>query len=280
MIFTQNSRSNHLALDDVLARLADSPQVDGLALFGSRAVGISVAEASDYDLLILVDELPITIFQMLTHIDGHLTDVVFVLTDMVDRLLTEAPVVFDRSNEGRFLLKMATAQIVYDASGRLSRAQAYARHNPPAVTATFPAIYSTWFWQCLGLFHMQRLARSSDPIRLTTVDLMLSNGINEACRNYCLLRGIPWQGEKTALRFLQAHDPAYLALLRSCLAETERARRVHLFEQLVVATLQSTGETWQTGLTAIALEVSDYSPTDVNSALEYWESFFAQAPAI
>src|SRR6185503_11070810 len=83
MRFTPDTRSNHLTLDAALARLAASGRVDGLALFGSRAV--STSEAGDHDLLILVNSLPVGIFEMLTHIGGVLADVVFVTTAMADR---------------------------------------------------------------------------------------------------------------------------------------------------------------------------------------------------
>jgi predicted nucleotidyltransferase len=273
MHFTPDTRSNHLTLDEALARLAASEHVAGLALFGSRAIG-GATEASDYDLLILVHSLPVGIFQMLTHIDGRLADVVFVTTATADRLLAGGEAVSDRSNDGRFLLKMATARVVYDSSGRLARAQAYARSNPPAAQAGYSAAYGAWFWQNFGLYQVRRMARSTDPEVLTAVDLMLAAGLGEACRAYCQLRAIPWQGEKAALRHLQANDPTYLALLRDCLAADGRERRVQLHGQLVAATLAPVGEPWQPGLTAVALDRPDYGPTDVDTALEFWESLF------
>jgi predicted nucleotidyltransferase len=284
MRYTPDSLSNHLTLDEALTRLASSEHVDGLALFGSR-IAAAAAEASDYDLLILVHSLPVGIFQMLTHIDGRLADVVFVTEEMADRVEPRPPLglaggepVSDRTNEGRFLLKMVTAKIVYDASGRLARVQAYAREHTPGASPAYSANYSAWFWQNHGLCQLQRMSHSSDPIRLTAVDLILSTGLNEACRAYCQLRGLAWQGEKAALRHLQAHDPAYLALLRACLAETDRPRRVQLYEQLIAATLQPAGGTWQPGLTAVALDGHDYGPAELDAALEFWESFFIVDP--
>ena len=276
MRFTPDTRSNHLTLDAALARLAASGRVDGLALFGSRAV--STSEAGDHDLLILVSSLPVGIFQMLTHIGGVLADVVFVTTAMADRVLAGGGPASDRTNEGRYLLKMAAAQIIYDGSGRLARAQAYARQNPPLPSSAYPAAYSAWFWLNHSLYQIRRMSRSADPIRLTGVDLMLSAGLSEACRAYCQLRAIPWQGEKAALRHLQANDPAYLALLRACLAETNRPRRVQLYEQLVTAALAPAGEPWQPGITAIALDEPTYTAANVDAALEFWESLFVIDP--
>src|SRR5262249_47279366 len=107
--------ASRLTLEAALARLAANEQVDGLALFGSRS-GSAAHTASDYDLLVLISGLPVGIFQMLTHIEGRMADVVFVLTAQADRLLAGGGPVSASSNDGRFLLKMRTAQIVYDAS--------------------------------------------------------------------------------------------------------------------------------------------------------------------
>jgi predicted nucleotidyltransferase len=280
MRFTPDTLSTHLTLDEALARLAASEPVDGLALFGSRAAGSANASAaSDYDLLILVRSLPVGVFQVLTHIDGRLTDVVFATHAMVDRLLVDhLPVdgesVSARTNDGRFLLKMATAQIAYDGSGRLARAQDYARRHPPVAEADYPAAYGAWFWLNHSLVHVRRMARSEDPEVLTAADLMLAAGLAEACRAYCLLRAIPWQGEKAALRNMRANDAAHLALVRECLAEADRPRRVALYQQVVAATLAPAGETWQPGLTVMMLDAPAFGTADLDTALNYWESLF------
>jgi hypothetical protein len=77
---------------------------------------------------------------------------------------------------------------------------------------------------------------------------------------------------------MQGSDPGYLALLRECLAATDRERRVHLYGQLVAAALAPIGEPWQPGLTAVALDARDYGPGDVDTALEFWESLFVTTP--
>src|SRR5690348_2362888 len=126
MPLTQGTKPNGLTLEVVLHRLAQNEQVDGLALFGSRSEGVA-QPASDYDLLILISSLPVGIFQLLTHIGGVMADVVFVLTDQVERLLSSGEPVAANTHDGRFLWKMQTAQIIYDASGRLTRAQELAQ---------------------------------------------------------------------------------------------------------------------------------------------------------
>jgi predicted nucleotidyltransferase len=271
MPLLNESLANYLTLEAALARLAAHERVDGLALFGSRAGGAALP-ASDHDLLILVSSLPVGIFQMLTHIEGRMTDIVFVLTAQADRLLAGAGPVATNASDGRFLLKMQTAQIVYDASGRLGRAQALARQGGWQAPSTYADRYGSWFWHNFGLYQIERMAQADDPVYHTAVDLMLCGALHDVCRAYCRLRNLPWEGEKAAVRYLQQHDPAYLGLLRECLAATERARKVQLFEQLVIETLRPAGPTWQPGCTAVILDGPDATAAQIETALNFWQS--------
>jgi predicted nucleotidyltransferase len=269
----KESLSNHLTLEAALARLAADDRVDGLALFGSRA-GEAALPSSDHDLLILVSELPVSIFQMLSHIDGRMADIVFVLTAQADRLLAGGAPVATNTNEGRFLLKMQTAQIVYDASGRLARAQALAQQGGWQAASKYADQYDPWFWHNHALIHIKRMAQADDSVYQTAVDLMLCGALHDICRAYCRLRHLPWEGEKAALRYFQQHDPAYLRLLRDCLAAAERPRKLALFEQLVTETLRPVGQTWQPGCTAVILDAPDANAAQIETALDFWQSLF------
>jgi predicted nucleotidyltransferase len=275
MPLTPNAASNGLTLDDLLSRLSVSEHVDGVALFGSRA-NQPGNPVSDYDLLILVDTMPIGIFQMLTHVDGHMADILFVTTNMVDQIVADPQPVAAESAAGRFLLKMQTALIVHDASGRLRGAQAIARGDRSTGDWLLPTSYSgqyaAWFWQNFVLCHVKRMVQTDDPVYLTAVDLMLLAALGDICRAYYRIRHLPWEGEKAAIRYLQQQDANYLALLRECLAAADRAGKVQLYEKLVAATLAPIGGVWQPGLTAVYLEPAANAPAEVETALEFWES--------
>jgi len=277
MRLTPRTLSNELTLDEVLARLAAHPPVEGLAVFGSRARQGN-SPVSDYDLLILVSRLPIGIFQMLTHIDGRMADVVFVTNDLADQTLAGSPVPAD-TNAGRFLLKMQTAQIVYDASGRLAQAQALARAAGGAEVSLSPpdfaGEYSAWFWANHGLYHIQRMVQSDDPVYLTAVDLMLLGGLGDILRVNFRARHWPWEGEKAAIRRLQDYDPAYLRLLRECLAAGDRIEKVRLYEKLVAEALAPLGGLWRLGLTAVVADPPAETPAQLDTALQFWESLLS-----
>lgn len=268
------SPANSLTLAETLARLRTHPLVDGLALFGSQTTD-SPSPVSDYDLLILVREQPVRIFQMLTYIGERMADVVLVETEMVDRLLASPAPVAAASWEGMFLQKMRQAEIRYDVSERLERAATYAAkqaQNEQLFTpTTISERYSDWFWYNHSLLHIKRMAAAADALYQTAVDLMLLGGLAAICRVYARTHNLVWEGEKAALRYLQAHDPGFVVLLRACLAATDRQQKIALYEQLVTQAIDPTYGVWSPGITAIYLTDPPQDAERLGQALQYWE---------
>jgi hypothetical protein len=276
-----NTISTSMTLEEVLARLAACEAIDGVALFGSQAAAHS-SPVGDYDLLLLVSAPPVGIFQMLTHIDGRMADVVFVEAEIAERLLANPVPVAARSFEGLFLLKMQAARIVHDRSGRLSRVQQWVGAGRSRSAWLMPSahadIYAAWFWQNHGLYHLKRMALSADPVYLTAFDMMMLSCLGDACRSYFCIRHLPWQGEKAAIRHLQSHDPEYLALLRDCIAATDRTHKLSLYEALTVRTISPSGTLWTTGTTAVYLADPNQHATHVDQALAFWVSLLNVPP--
>lgn len=269
-----------LTLDETLTRLAAHPQVDGLAIFGAQATP-TVSPVSDYDLLILVEGQPVPIFQMLTHIAGRMADLVFVETGLADRLLADDAPVAASSWEGMFLQKMGKATIHYDRVGRLGQVAALAQQRVQAGRLFTPTSaterYGDWFWYNHSLLHIQRMAAADDPIYHTAVDLMLLGGLATLCRAYCRTHNVVWEGEKAALRYLQAHDPDFLTLLRACLATTDRQQKIAAYAQLLNQALDTSYGVWTPRITAVYLADPPQTAERVEQALRYWAELLGQA---
>ncbi len=271
------SISDHLSLEQTVARLKASPRVDGIAAFGSHAAH-QADMASDYDLLLLVDGVPARVFQMVTTIDRRLADIVMVELETADTLLQSRERPKSRTFEALFAQKMATAQILHDVSGRLHAVQqlvigpawASAPSNIPADSER----YAAWFWQTFGLLQLERMAQSQDRIHLAAVDLMLTSCLVGTWRSYFDIRGIAWEGEKAALRYWAAHDPGYFQTLNRCLAANERGERLTAYRDLVTQTLAPIGKAFEQGQTAVILADPRAALADVERALQYWNSLF------
>lgn len=101
---------------------------------------------------------------------------------------------------------------------------------------------------------------------------MMLNGLASICRSHLEIRHVPWEGEKTAIRYLMAHDPDFLASFRACLAEQDRVRKVARFESLVERALAPAGTLWRPGITGVHLADTTEQPARVDDALAYWAS--------
>jgi hypothetical protein len=106
---------------------------------------------------------------------------------------------------------------------------------------------------------------------LTAADMMLLTGLSSLSRAYFQIRHLAWEGEKAALRYLQAHDPDFLMLLRACLAATMREHKLASFEKLVARAIAPAGHIWQPGTTAVYLKDSEQQSTQIQDALAWWE---------
>lgn len=276
MSFAAPSVTDVLSLDAVVARLSASPRVDGIAEFGSRAAQQTDA-ASDYDLLVVVDRLPHRVFQMVTSINGRVADIVLVERVTVDEVLASTAPPPSRSFAGLFARKMQTARIVYDPSARLRRAQALAREPGWASPAASEAErYAAWFWQGHGLLHLERMARSAQATHLAAVDMLLTSCLPATWRGYFDVRGLPWEGEKAALRYWAAHDPAYGEMVAECLAPGDRQVRLAAYRRLVERTLEPLAPPFGAGETAVMLADADAGAAEAQAAVRDWEALLGE----
>jgi hypothetical protein len=278
MASTIFSCSNALTLDDVISRLARHLAVDGVLLVGSTGLP-ALTPASDYDMIVVLNEMPVPIHVALTHIDNRLTDVIFFSAAAIERILGQESLAdLVDTLEGKLIRWLQAGQIAFDRAGRLGEARSKVQSGQWLRTAGDGEIYAAWFSVNYNVQQTRRMMTSPDPVYLWAVDFRLLYQLADLWGSYFRIRGLPWDGEKGAIRYFQAHDPGYLDLFRTCLAEADRSRKVQLYEQLAALTLAPVGGLWPDGATAIQLTVSaagDLPPDAVPAALAFWESLVA-----
>lgn len=275
--FATPSLSDHLTFDQVIDQLRSSPQVEGVAEFGSRTTDHSLP-ASDYDLLILVKQLPVRIFQLVTTIDGRLADVVLADSRTIDAILAlDAAYGTLPFFERLFVQKMQVARIWVDKTGQLQAVKQRVTSNEWQATqvASTPDVNGTWFWQSFTPLHIERMAQSDDPIHATAVDMMLTACLPGTWRAYFDLRMLIWRGEKAALRYWAAHDPEYLGLVRRYLETPDRPQRVTAYRALMERTIQPIGAPFSKGETALIMEDPMQHASHLRMTLDYWNGLFA-----
>ena len=272
------SRSNTLTLDAILARLAQRTAVEGVLLIGSTGTS-ALTPSSDYDLVVVLSEMPAPLHVALTTIDKRLTDVIFFSVAAIERILNQErladPV---DSLEGKLIRWLQAGQIAFDRAGLLGAAQRKTQSGQWLRAAGEGEIYAAWFGVNYNVQQTRRMLSSSDPVYLWAVDFRLLYQLTDLWGSYFRVRRLPWEGEKGAIRYFLAHDPAYFDLFRACLAETDRSRKVQFYEQLAALTLAPVGGLWPDGATAIQLAIGaegELPPGAVSTALAFWESLVA-----
>jgi predicted nucleotidyltransferase len=253
-----------MTLDDMTIRLSSHAAVEGIVLVGSGGRG-ELAAGSDYDLLVVLADNPIPLSLILTTIDHRVAEVVFRRIDEIERLAAGIATVRDTSREGGIVHRFADGRMLFDRTGRLARSQTIIRAAMPLMLATEEERYAAWFNVNYELRMLKYLLKANDPVHLLAVDYRLLSMLADLWPCYFTVRRLPWRGEKAAIRYLSTNDPAFLDLFRTCLSESDRWRKVEMYEELARRAVAPVGELWAEDATA-----ADGTPVTVEDALDFW----------
>ncbi len=273
MAWTTASVTAAMTLDEVLARLATREIVDGIVVFGSAATG-DATPTSDYDVLLVLKELPVPLRLVVTTVDGRLAEFMVTSTTAVDRLVTGEG---EPSTSGggwteEALARFLDGRIVFDRSGRVRRAQDRSRRRPPSDAVDERDVYGRWFKASYSLWQTRRMLTAADAVSLMAVDLRLLYGVYDLWVHYFDVRGLPWRGDKEAIRYLKAHDPRFLDVMERCLAETDRERKLDLYGRLAELTMAPVGGIWPEDATVAQPDpAATWLAGIVERALRIWE---------
>jgi predicted nucleotidyltransferase len=262
-------------LGEVIDRLSRAAAVEGVLVIGS-ASDDRLTPASDYDLVVVLTELPQALAPYgVTYIDGRLTDLILVGAGQLEEIAELEEPVDGEAWSGRIIRWFQTGKIRHDRSGLLGRLQRQVHGRcwiePPASSG-----WEAWREVNYNLAQSKRMYRSEDPVYLAAADLRLAlYGPADLLFNYFRIRGIAWEGEKVAVRYLMARDATYLNLLNAFIQEGEREKKLALYEELVALTVAPWGEIWPEGVTVLALKEGDRSREEVDEALHLWEDLLA-----
>lgn len=277
MLPTTTSQSNNLTLNEVIARLQQHDAVDGVLLMGSTGQN-ALSPASDYDLVVVLSSQPEPIALLHTVIDQRLAEVYFFSTDTLDQIADEQPnaqggALPNAGDRVAFYTWLQTGRIAFDRNGRLARVQQHLRTTAWFNPAGDAQRYAIWFGHNYNLQHTMWIARSDDPLYQREVDFRLTFTISFLFCDYFHLRGLPWQGSKAAMRWLEQHDPAYLTLFHAFLDTTNRIDKLAIYKRLVKLTLAPVGQLLSNEQSMVNFAPgSVLEPEMIERGLAFWES--------
>ncbi len=264
------SRTQKMSLVMVTARLAQHEAVEGIVWVGSTGTEQST-DASDYDILLFLSQMPILLHVVFTTIDDVLTDVIFADVDALDRILDSQDLSALSAKDGNVMNWLANGRLQHDRNGRLRQAQARLQNEP--YSEAIPETEGVQQWQKVNYNWLQtkRMLKSNDPVYKTAVEVRLQYMVADLWVAYFHVRQMRWDGEKTAVKFWQQHDPTFLSLFQKYIAASTRSDRFKLYEQLAQHTLAPVGGLWAEPATSVSLEHGENGRFQ-QTALNFWHS--------
>lgn len=273
LLITTPSTTHNLPLETVLARLQQRPEVDGIILAGTTS-GEQLTPYSDYDIIIMLNTVPLhrALNVAYTTIDERIADIVFVTTEEAQSILTLQPVVPDHDRRGHLMYWVHSGEIIFDRYGLLAELKARPWSDDWIDITGNEDTFQTWFSINYNLKHAQRMIQSDDPVYLMALDVRLLYSLLDVWMAYFRLRKIAWRGEKAAVRYLQEHDPEFLAQFQTAMHTPDRAHKVTLYANLAAHALKSTGHLWDEAITAVDFHsTQSFDPlVDYHSAQTFW----------
>ena len=230
----------------LVEHLKASQNVDGLLFLGST--GQSTLNAfSDRDLLIVLNERDPSITNGTVFCDDILVDLVIVTRKQIeDLIITEPGSISLSDSRASFFNWVLSGIIVLDRCGCLVLLRDTLRRNKSMPKLTEGEAVSRSDHTIYNLAQTQRMSGSPDPFYQQAVDLKMLRQLSDLMVDYFNLRGLPWRGEKEAIRHWKSLDPGYIDLFMRCYWERCQAQRVRLYAELVKATIEPIGFRWYT----------------------------------
>jgi predicted nucleotidyltransferase len=267
----------HLTLEETLERLSRHPAVDGLLTIGSTGRA-TLTPVSDYDVVVVLSEMPVPLGVGITYIDHRLTDVLFVTAAQVGEIIAAAEPLDGNAWVGRMARWLIDGAVVLDRRGALRQAQEKVRGGAWVRPVGESDAYGAWIGLSYNLLHTRRLMASSDPVHRQAAELRISMyGVMNVTLGYFFVRGLRWEGDKAAVRHLQEHDPAFLALLQALLREPNLDAKFALYEQACAASLGPGGELWDGEVTVMWNDSQPVTSEGIERGLAFWEDLVGGA---
>ncbi|MDQ4075413.1 MAG: hypothetical protein M3220_04110 [Chloroflexota bacterium] len=266
------SQTDDMTLDEIIARLSSNDAVEAILTLGSTREG-PLQPHSDYDLLVVLTEMPVPLHVLLTTVDGRLTDVLFAHSSLITEVLGEGDEEASSAYEGTLVERLKTGRVVYDQGGRIRRAQERLAGREWLVKPDERDIY---YYAVHGIhYNYQQNKRYFDydtPLYRLALDIRLHYSLVQVLLGYFQVRRIPWQGEKKAIQYWQIRDPAYLALFQQYHATTDRRERFTIYTELAERTLAPVGGMWPKDVVNVLLDGDEWDLDDVAAAADFWHS--------
>jgi hypothetical protein len=237
----------HTPLSAVIDRLRARDEVDGVMFLGTTGTD-EITPASDYDLLIVLPQPERAVSVEITIIGGRTADIIIVSRTCLRRISDATEELTD--DEWAVARWLATGRVVFDRLSLLESAAAVAKERlgrqPWASRRRADVAQHINY----DLRVNRAYARSDDPVYLLALRLRSLHSFLHVVMGWFDVRGLPWAGEKQAVRYLAEQDPEFLSLVERWLAESNVTVAVQIERQTAERALAPAGGLWPNDMVA------------------------------
>jgi predicted nucleotidyltransferase len=256
-----------MSLADIISNLKAKEQVTAVFLTGSEA-NTGSTDHSDYDLVVILASNEVKIKSIYTFIDSKFADIFF-FTEKDIKELAEETEVNPNSMNGILLNWLDKAKVEFDKTGSISELQNKIKHGHFKIVIPEDEVTSILNKVNYNFICNQRYYQSQDDLYLKALDIKLLYSVVELVTAYFTFRQMPWRGEKQAISYIEANDPAFYRQFQNFLASKDIDERMRFYGKLFNIALPESLNRWDNSI--VIGEPHDGSSEGRERAKIFWQ---------
>ncbi|MEM7117754.1 MAG: hypothetical protein AAF614_35310 [Chloroflexota bacterium] len=229
----------------VIAGLSRNADVQAVLQIGSLRQQ-QLSPDSDYDLVLVLANLAEPWFVGVTEINGRFTDLIFVNQAEIDKVNALETAVAHNHPLAPIIRWLRDGEVLFSRQPIIATAQEKVQQQAWILPTADETRYQTWFSINYNLAQTRRMLASAKPLYQQTAVIRMANYAHaDVWFGYFTLRGIEWRGDKTAVSYLQQHDPAFLAHYQALISCANPTEKFGHYQTTAAIAAQPLGGLWQ-----------------------------------
>lgn len=253
-----------LSLTNLIEQLKLSPRVRGIFSTGTTATKLS--PSSDIDLVIILDKNDEAIKSVYTKIENRFSDIFFFDIDFINQLKDQQEV-SGNNFDGMFLVWLIKGKIEYDPENLLVTLKNRIDKNPPLQNVTDSEKRDFWIKTNYNFIANLRYYNSSEELYRKALEMRLLYSVIELITAYFSFRGIPWCGEKVAVKYFEEHDPEFFSVFQKYTQSSNLDAKMEYYQDLFNKIFFGDYQKWDDSFTVGISKNDGYKP----ELTKWWE---------
>lgn len=256
---------NYLSLSNLIEKLKSSPRVKGVFSTGTTATKMN--PSSDIDFVVVLDKNSEEIKSVYTMIENRFSDIFFFDTDFLNQLKDKNEV-SGNNFEGMFSEWLKNGKIEYDPENLLSSLKSKIEKTSPIQKVADSEKRDFWVKTNYNFIANTRYYNSQDELYHKALELRLLYSVIELITAYFSFRGIPWRGEKAAVKYLEQNDTDFLSVFQEYSKGNSLEQKMKYYKELFNKIFFGDYQKWEEGFIIPISQKNGYE----KQLSDFWES--------